>query len=632
MALDERSRRLSSSSMSRIDSSSLLDLAHNRRPQTSRYSWPGVLVKLSGATLGWVFLGLALTVASFSAFAVPTEPRGASEATYRLQAESLIRDGDLNYDETDRSRFARKAWPDREAKVVVSRQREHLRFHRPLPYSLALAPFVLVAPERGPLLLNLGLLVVLALALCSVLGRDSPRTAPYWTLGLLFGTVVFAYVRPAWPELFVATLLSIAYLLTRDRDLLGELPQLAPRDQRIGHMARWSHLDAVAEKTLERAEIPAALRWLLVGVLLAAAVLQEPLYVVAAVAFLFLRRGSRPELTWAPAVGGFSLVLLAVWFSGASLFPGTAPWIADTGLAVRSGDTLEEIARWTTRLRSVTTPGLVWDPQLTLWNGVYALIGRHLSLLTGFLPLAAITLFGRWVRKPLWMATATIALLALLLDPFNFAGGPEALGFRRLLPMLVVCSFAARGTVGVLPAISSAMLGFVMVSPLWLHPATHPMDLRAGSVIEAVAARLPFESSQRFIPATGEVVSRLLLVRTTNDGVEPGSGEMQFVLKAGKEGELMVASAGPLAHLDLEFGAGAASEIELRGGTVRELLFRPQGGVTFRVVLNEARIRHRVWGRDDIHQIHMLRLSMPGESGRDQPFSVSAEGVAAEGK
>ena len=86
----------------------------------------------------------------------------------------------------------------------------------------------------------------------------------------------------------------------------------------------------------------------------------------------------------------------------------------------------------------------------------------------------------------------------------------------------------------------------------------------------------------------------------------------------------MVATAAPLAYLDLEFGAGAGTELELEGGVVQDLLFRPEGGITFRLNLEDALVRHRVWGRDDRHDVYLLKFSMPEES-RDQAFSVSAE-------
>ena len=88
----------------------------------------------------------------------------------------------------------------------------------------------------------------------------------------------------------------------------------------------------------------------------------------------------------------------------------------------------------------------------------------------------------------------------------------------------------------------------------------------------------------------------------------------------------MVAAAGRLAHLDLEFGAGAGTELVLEGGVVQDLLFRPGGGITFRLSLEDAFIRHRLLGRDGLHEVHMLKFSMPGSEGsRDQAFSVSAQ-------
>ncbi len=566
-------------------------------------------LRFSAAAPGWVLLVAALGAAAYSAAIVPSEPLGPTEVTYRLQAESLAWDGDLAYEERDRLRFAEKPWTDGEAKVLVSLDRDGLRYQRPMPYALALAPFVRIAPVRGPAILNLLLLTGLALALCARLGRDSPRSAPYWTVALLFGTPVFAYARAAWAELFVAALLAGAYWLTRDQAPPDELPQMArPKASPVG----------------------AAGRWIAVGVLSALAVLHEPLLVAFFLAFLILAYRSRVGAAWAPAVGGFALVLLVVWFTGGVfLSGGITPWTPDAVLAVGAGDSIDEVARRLGRLESVEGPGFVLAPRLWLWNGVYTLGGRYVGVATAFLPLVLFAATGRWRRGVLWAAAAAVALLALILDPFNFFGGPEALGNRRLLPALIVCLFAVRASLSVWPALLAGSLGIVMISPLWLDLGAHPRSLRTAAVLAPVAARLPFETSQSYVPVSGEAVSRLLLVRPVQDGIDLGSGlgsgQAQFVLRGGRRGELMVAAASPLAYLDLEFGAGAGTELTLEGGIVKDLLFRPEGGVTFRLDVEDALIRHRIWGRDGLHEVYMLKFSMPGEGSRDQAFSVSAQ-------
>ncbi|MCP4203833.1 MAG: hypothetical protein GY769_18090 [bacterium] len=560
-------------------------------------------LRFSDAAPGWLLLVLALSAAAYSTFAVSPDPLGPTEVTYRLQAESLARDGDLEYGERDRSRFAEREWPHREAKVLISSERGALRYYQPLPYAIALAPFALLAPERGPYLLNLPFLTALALALCVRVSRDSPRSAPYWAVALLFGTPVFAYVRAVWPELFVGVLLAAAYWLTGDQAPPEELPQMAQK---------------------KRNQVAATIRWFGVGALAALAVIQAPVYAACFVVFLVLAVRARADAAWAPSVGGFALVLLSFWFLGSSLFAGGAPWEADTGLAVRAGDSIEEITKWTERLESTSAPGLVFDYRLWLWNAVYSLGGRHVGMAAAFLPLVLFAATGRWRRGLLWAAAGGAALLALVLDPFNFFGGPEALSNRRMVPVLILCFFAVRAAFSAWPGFLAGALGIAIVFPLWADLGGHPRSLNANAVAAPVASVLPFESSQRYIPTPGEAVSRLLLIRLTDDGIEPGSGETQFVLRGGKKGSLMIAAADRLAYLDLEFGASAGTELELEGGVVQDLLFRPEGGVTFRLSLGDALIRHRVWGRDGLHRVHMLEFSMPAEGRRDQPFSVSA--------
>lgn len=566
-------------------------------------------LRFSAAAPGWALLAVALGAAGYSAAFVPSEPLGPTEVTYRLQAESLARDGDLAYEERDRLRFIERLWTDQEAKVLLSLERDGLRYQRPLPYALALAPFVRIAPARGPAILNLLLLSGLALALCVRISTGNPKSAPYWTVALLFGTPVFAYARAAWAELFVGALLAGAYWLTRDRAPPDQLPQMARR--------KGSPMGGVV-------------RWIGVGILSALAVLHEPLLVVFFAVFLVLAYRSRVGTAWAPAVAGFALILLVVWFSGGPLLAGgVMPWMPDTALAARPGDSIEDVARHAERLVSVAAPGFELAPRLWLWNGVYTMGGRYVGVAASFLPLVLFAVTARWRRGLLWGAAAAVALLALVLDPFNFFGGPEALGNRRLLPALIVCLFAVRASLSVWPALLAGSLGIVMIAPLWLGLGVHPRSLRSTAVATPVASRLPFETSQRYIPVSGEVVSRLLLVRPVKDGIElgsgPRSGQAQFVLRGGRRGELMVAAASPLAFLDLEFGSGAGTELALEGGVVKDLLFRSDGGVTFRLNLEDALIRHRVWGRDGLHEVYMLKFSMPGgEGSRDQAFSVSA--------
>ncbi|MFQ5525311.1 MAG: hypothetical protein ACE5GX_03540 [Thermoanaerobaculia bacterium] len=557
---------------------------------------------ISDALPGWIALVLALAGVAYSALVVPATPGGPTEATYRLQAESLGRDGDRVYSESDRDRFASREWTTRGTRIEVSLERETLRFHRPLPYSAALAPFVRIAPERGPYLLNLLLLGGLALALGVRLHRDSPRGAPYWSLALVAGTVSFAYVRAVWSELFVGALLVGAYLLTRDEAPRRELPEMAPESPARGLFV---------------------LRWFGVGALLALATLQEPLYAVFLPAVLVPAFRSRDEVAWASAIGSFSLILAAAWLAGGVLFPGVAPWWPDAGVPVRAGDSLADVGEWAARLQAVEAPGLVWDPLLSLWNVVYALVGRHAGWVPCFLPLVVLAATGRRHRWPIWGAMTLVLVATITLDPFNIAGGPEAIGYRRLVPPALLAFFAVRPERAAVPAAAAAALGVAVLAPLWIGLADSPGRLRGRSFARPVAAVLPYETSQRSVPASAEVFSRLFLARTANDGLLPGSGGDHFVLRAGARGEIVVASAGRLAHLDFEFGPGAPSELEVDGGEVENLLFRPQGGVTFRVVPATPRIRHRIWGRDDIHFLHMLTISMPSSEGRDQPFSLT---------
>lgn len=594
-------------------------------------------MRLSVALPGWILLGLAFSVTVASVWLVPTEPRGPIEATSRLQAESLGRDGDLVYDERDRLRFAAKGWTEREAKVLLHEDRGELRYLRPIPYAVALAPFARWAPERGPLVLNLVLLAGLLLALGAWLGRDGFANAPFWTLALVFTTPVFAYCRVAWPELWMAALLVGAFVLARGPLRTTGLRRRAGRgtaspspDELLaegpGMAVAGARFDAGRNTSPARGRMAGFLaRWLGVGVLVALAVLHEPLLAVLLPGLLWLAPRGRAEIAWASGVAAFAFVLLAAWFLGAELFAGVFPGANQAGLEVRSADSIEDILGWTERLEATDESAFLTAPRLWAWNAVYTLAGRSVGALVAFAALLVMALTGRDRQGPLWLGLAAAALGAILLDPFNFYGGPEALSNRRLLPAMVLCFFAVRPSRRLWPALLGGALGALVVVPLWRDLGSHPMDLRAGAVTAALAERLPFETSQRHIPVSAEAVSRLVVIRPLGDGIEPGAGREQFVLRGGRRGELMVAAAEPLSYLDLEFGRGAGSELEVRGAEVENLLFRPDGGVTFRLAPHPARIRHRVWGREGIHDIHLLDLRMPEGFGEDQPFSVSAE-------
>lgn len=562
--------------------------------------------RLSVSTIGWLLLVGCLLAAGFGAFSAPARHRaGDRELTYLLQAESLIRDGDRLYGEEDRARLSERELSGpapHTAKVDVSLARGDLRFHRPWPYSLALAPFVALAPDRGPQALNLLLLVGLSVGLARWFGRDNPKAAPFWSVALFFGTIVWTLTRAVWPELFTAALLVGAYLLTGVARPRTELPQMA-RPLRS----------------------PAAVwRWLAIGALLAMAVLQQPLTAVLVPVFLYLGVLRDRELGWAPTLGGLIGLLLISWLLGGSLFPGVGFWGSDDAIAVRSADPIGDIEGWVARLRAVEAPAPVFEARLGFWNGLYALFGRHAGLLPSFAPAAVLALTAAWRRRSVWLAAGLFVVSALLLDPFNFSGGPETLGFGRLLPVVVLLFFSVRAPSTSWPSILALVLGVVTLWPLWPGFSEHPVELRGRAVLRPLAERLPYETSQRHLPAKAEIFSRLLLVRTANDGLEPSSAEGHLVLKKGREGELRIAAAGELAYLDLAFGADAASELEVDGATLENLLFLPGGGVTFRLVPDPARVRHRIWGREDTHTMYRLRISMP-DSVRDQPFLVEGE-------
>ena len=287
------------------------------------------------------------------------------------------------------------------------------------------------------------------------------------------------------------------------------------------------------------------------------------------------------------------------------------------------------VAPWVERLGAP-----VFDWRLAGWNALYFVAGRNVGILVSFLPLVLLALAFRAdpARRWLLATTALIAALFVVLHPFDFYGGPGALGNRLFFPLYgALWATAARPARGA-PALVVLALGAALLWPLARAPLRHPL-LPGGGYRHAsgIAARhLPFETSQRQLPGVPEVYAggarlKFLDEEAWPSGADGAGGGSSARLLGGAEAELLLVSRAELGSLLLEFERQASSQLEVGGGELGETILRPDGGVAFEVLLGEPRIRHPVWWSEEPHHFYFLALRLPGARPVPIAFSLAPQ-------
>ncbi len=554
------------------------------------------------------------------------------EATYAMQAASLAWDWDLRYTRADYDRFVAHWGGPPDGLILQSRDGgARITYGKPPLYALVAAPFVHLAPVRGPLVANALLLALAAVAAAWALGRQLGPAAPLWVACFLFASVAFGYTFWAHADLFLLACVAIGFSLV----YAGDRPPGGPMPEIYGG----------AETASPGRRL---LRWAAAGALLAAPAAYRPFYLVLLLPALFAARsqadsaGPRRGLSPAAALLAGALLLLAAtagaqWLSGGSWSgyagerQGFYPRTGYPEVDFPASEWPQSVQRWgNTSWIQEGALDVQWDAGLAAWNLLYFAAGENVGVLPYFLPLVLGLLAYRGGRGRGLIVPAVLLAAAcfFLVRPFNFYGGGGALANRYFLPLYPALWFLAGRPRRAGWVLAAALAAAPFLWPLWLHPRAFPVgeDGRYAYVSEEARRLLPYETTQGHVPGGRDVVHNGLWVKSLSAGVGPVEGGERFRLEPGTAGDLLVGSPEPLAMVVLRFDRSTPSAVEIEGGTAGSRLFAPDGSMALELRLGEPRAVHPMWWtRDDVY-LYALRLRLPPGAGPSR-FSLAAEPI-----
>ena len=436
---------------------------------------------------------------------------------------------------------------------------------QPLVARLLLAPLAAVAAERATAILGVLMLVVAAAVACRALERRIGSTAPLLVGLLIFGSASWALVWASGAELVPLALAVVAFALAYG----GGVGVEAPTEIYRSHEKMWHGV----------------VRWLAVGLLLAELVPARPLLAGLLVpAALAVPRARRRALL--PVLLG-------------SFATGVAIELAVQGLELVAGP----IAAGAEAFR--------FSPALVGRTLVHLLVGRNVGLLAGYAPLLLLLVLGRGaVARPALAALClTLIFVGAVALPFDFAAGWLNLSF---LPLY--------GALWHLPLrqprrwewVAAVVLCGLVTWPLWAPPRAAAAD---GVPLAAAWPRrhLPYEMTLRSLPNRGEaqLEQEELRVRAVS-GCRFLGGPSRFELDGAGPAEIWLAAPAGLEMVALEFGPGAPSSLEISGAAAGRTVFRPDGSVSFEVLLNRPRGRYPLWFGGGRLSVHLVQVGVPG--------------------
>jgi hypothetical protein len=543
-------------------------------------------------------------------------PLLGDEATYAMQAESLIRDFDLAYTRADYDRFVSRWGVPPTGLILQSREgSDKLVYGKPPLYALVIAPFSLAAPVRGPVIANALLFAAAGLLAARALRRRIGGIAPLWTAVLLFASVAFTYIFWGEADLFLFAAVAAGYALaywgdrrySRGEDEMPQIYQGEDTEPARGFL----------------------LRWLGAGAFLGIAAVYRPVYLALLVPAL-LSAWASPRGRQGKAVAGFVLgaLLVAGLSTGMQRLAGGDP----TGYGGRrqgiyANDQFPEVqvpaASWSGRVEKEGNASWLQKeavrPQLNAgllaWNAIYFLSGRNVGVLPYFLPLILGFLAfqgdrGRWAIP---LAVAAAALAFLLLRPFNFYGG-DPLGNRYFLPLYPALWFLAARPVRVAWAAAVALIASLFLVPVWRNPDGYPLQENGEyrHVSDLARRWLPYETTQASAPGQQVAVGNGLWVKLLDHNVWTAGRSNRLRILGGSRTELLIGSPQPLDSIHVELDDKAPSRLYARGQELRPLLLKADGSVLFQVPLGRASAVHPlIWGPYDYH-LYRVDLQLPG--------------------
>lgn len=571
---------------------------------------------LEAAAWGVLILLLLLTLIGAARLDRSKLPLLGDEATYAMQASSLVHDFDLTYTRKDYDRFVAQWGVPPEGLILQSRPgSDRLTYGKPPLYALLLAPFVAIAPVRGPLIANALLLAAAALLAARTLRNHIGGSAPLWVSAWVFASVAFAYVF--WGEsdlfLFAAVAAGFALVYWGDRRYFrkGDPPPSIYQGE-----------DTEPSRAF-------GVRWLGAGALLGIAFLYRPVYLVLLIPALLAAWGT-PTGRRGRALSGLLLGVLAI----AALSMGLQ-WIAGGDLTGYGGQRQGIYTR--DAYPGVSYPAAQWSDQvrhegnaswlqadavrpefnlkLLGWNLLYLLAGRNVGILPYFLPLLLGFLAfrpdrGRWAIP---LAVAAGALAFLLLRPFNFYGGGP-LGNRYFLPLYPALWFMAARPVKAIWAPILALLASPFLQTLWTAPTAYPLAESGDYRIVSPLAQkwLLYETTQAGVPGQQVAVGNGLWVKLLDHNLWPTNKGDALRIAGDAPAHLLLGSPQRLKGLNVELDKNAPSHLRIAGNDLRPVLLEPNGSVVFEIAMGEPKAVHPLWWGPGDYYLYDLEMQLPG--------------------
>jgi hypothetical protein len=540
-------------------------------------------------------------------------PLPGDGATHALQAASLAFDLDLQWSREDHDRFAAARGGPPERVVLRSPDRgERMAFAAPVPWAVAAAPFVRVAPVRGPAVANALFLALAALAAATTLERRLGPIAPLWVAAFAFASVAFVYTFRPTPELFTAALVAVAFALA----YRGE-----------GRPARrFTEIYAGTLPGEEAARAP--LRWLAAGALLGTATTLHPFYLVLLLPLaLAVPRGRRRSGLAALLLS--AAAALALW-GAVSAAAGGSPLPWDRGGRVFTPETGFPAVDVPVALWPAGEPELGWLPggppgelwqgggtlRLWAWDALFLAAGRHLGLLPYFLPLLLpfAAFVGARGRAAVPLAVGLALAAAVVVRPFDLAGTGDPVAAAYFLPLYPALWFTAGR-----PARPAWVLLVAALAAPWLYPAwLAPRAAAAGAGYTSAVARevLPLETTQAALPGVTDVHHGPLWLRSSGRAVREGpGGTLRFA--TGRAAELWIGCAVELPALRLELpgGSGAVpTQAGIDGAELLRTVLSPDGGTTFVLDPGKPDRSHRVVWSTGPYAFYRVTVTFPGDA------------------